>query len=109
MDEEYYYTILNFIIVIAASYYRYTRRKIFKPTRKPRRFGVRPLFQQRKALGEYATLFQEIKVGDPEIFFKYTRMSSTTFDELLELLKPHLTRKSPLAISPGERLAFTLR
>lgn len=107
MNEEDYLNVLKYIIVIAASYYHYKSTN-FK-VRRPRRFGVRPVYKDRKIHGEYITFFNKIKENDPDLFFTYTRMCPDTFDYLLQLLKDKLKKSSPTAISPGERLALTLR
>ena len=53
-----------------------------------------------------------MKTNDPDAFFTYMRMNPTTFDELLEELRPHIERQSTNMrepISAEERLAVTLR
>ncbi|KAF4529518.1 hypothetical protein B566_EDAN015176 [Ephemera danica] len=111
MDEGMsYYLAVNLIICTCALYwYKYERKKRLKP--KARRFAVRPLFQSRKTQGEFVTLFQEIKDDDPELFFKYTRMSRSTYDRLLEIVGPKLDKKcrTNRKISAEQRLAFTLK
>ncbi|XP_046735632.1 protein ALP1-like [Diprion similis] len=77
---------------------------------RPRQWGVRPIYRLRREQGEYWNLFCEIKRGDPQQFFKYTRMDCAKFDELLEILKPHLKERSMrTTLIPEERLALTLR
>lgn len=74
-----------------------------------RRWAVRPVNQRRNELGEFVTLFHEIK-NDEVYFFKYTRMNSDCFNYLLTLVKPYLlkrSRRQPL--SPEYRLAVTLK
>jgi len=53
-------------------------------------------------------LLQEMK-HDPEMFFCYTRMSPCIFTQLLEIIKPFLTKKNYRALIPEQRLAVTLK
>lgn len=69
---------------------------------------MRPIYQ-RKNLGDYYTLYREMRVEDPEMFFHYTRMSKKMFDELFILVGPQLSKKSNRpTISPECRLLVTL-
>ena len=65
---------------------------------------------QRQEQGFHNTLFQEVKL-DSNMFFRYTRMDLQTFNYLLELVGPRLTKKPTRldVISAEQRLAFTLR
>ncbi|CAL1687647.1 unnamed protein product [Lasius platythorax] len=58
--------------------------------------------------GDYDNLFQEIK-NDPELFYRYTRMTLLNFQQLVQITKPYLTKKSPRALVPELRLLITLR
>lgn len=49
---------------------------------------------QRKQKGHFHTLFQFIKNNDDEQFFKFTRMTVSQFERLLELVLEPLTKKS---------------
>ena len=62
-------------------YALYRRRK--RSLRKPRRFWTRSIYSQRKQLGCYSTLVQEMRLNDPEMHFRYFRMSKERFDDLL--------------------------
>jgi hypothetical protein len=72
---------------------------------------LHPIMSQRLFKGKFCSLFEDLKTH-PQKFFRYFRMSTATFDELLVLLGPSLTfqdtgmRKS---VPPEERLAVTLR
>lgn len=82
------------------------RRKKKKTSK--RKFWVRPMLLQRKKKGHFHTLFQYIKIKDHEQFFKFTRMTVSQFEELLQILRESLTKKSirePL--SPEQRLCIT--
>ena len=79
--------------------------------KRERRFWVRKIFQRRSELGDFATLFQELK-DDREQFFRYTRMSLDRFNHHLILVKDKITKqdtKFRKSISAEERLAMTLR
>ena len=46
------------------------RRQALQKKIKKRKFWVRSIYQRRKRLGEYHRLFQELKLGDREYFFR---------------------------------------
>ncbi|XP_040356682.1 uncharacterized protein LOC121046487 [Ixodes scapularis] len=72
---------------------------------------MRHIFDKRTVYGEYPRLVQELRERDPEYHFKYFRMTKASFDRLLSLVYHRIlhapTHRRP--ISPGERLAVTLR
>ncbi|XP_077277800.1 uncharacterized protein LOC143905974 isoform X2 [Temnothorax americanus] len=43
------------------------------------------------------------------MFFEYSRMTFSHFDQLVQLTKPHLTKKSQRALVPQEKLGIALR
>ncbi|KAI4455722.1 hypothetical protein MML48_9g00008281 [Holotrichia oblita] len=56
--------------------------------------------------GDYHNLIQEMRVGDKEMFFNYTRLTVEQFDGLLALVGPSITKNSPRKpIPPAARLA----
>lgn len=57
-----------------------------------REYWVRPINMNCFHQGDFNYLFQEIK-KDPCMFFCYTRMSVPIFNQLLEMMKPVLTKK----------------
>ena len=84
---------------------------------KPRQCWVRPRNACRKKQGAYHCLVKELRICDRQGFFAYLRMSSTTFEKLLQIVGPRLvharahrsaTYERP-EISPQERLALTIR
>ena len=73
---------------------------------------VRPILLRRDQCGEYHTLVAEMRESDHNEHFKYFRMSVGDFDELLAIIQVKIAKtctqmRDP--ISPGERLAVTLR
>ncbi|CAI6373732.1 unnamed protein product [Macrosiphum euphorbiae] len=57
-------------------------------------------------------LYEEHESSYPEEFMKYYRMSITSFDELISLVGPKLSKQHTglrVPISPEERLTVTLR
>ena len=81
-------------------------------SRRRKRTWVRKINVKRREKEEYHALIQEMRLSDQDSFYKYFRMSPQRFDHLLGIVGPELTRqltnfRSP--ISPGERLAVTLR
>ena len=62
--------------------------------------------------GQYEQLMPLLRTGDPETYRKYLRVEPEMFHELLERIKPHITKMDTnykLAIEPGLKLACTLR
>lgn len=79
--------------------------------RKPRRWGTRPIFQNRQRYGNYYTLVPQMRTEDVDCHQNYFRMSPENFDILLRLVDPliktqHATRD---VIPTGLMLALTIR
>ncbi|GAV07416.1 hypothetical protein RvY_17252 [Ramazzottius varieornatus] len=72
---------------------------------------IRPVNLHRQQKGEFYALIQEIRSEDPEQHHTYFRMNNETFDQLLEIVEPHIQHKTThrLPIHAEERLAVTLR
>ncbi|KAK8755127.1 hypothetical protein V5799_002171 [Amblyomma americanum] len=91
-------------IIIALLLHRLRRKR-------RRSLYIRKVFDRRPWYGEYHHLVQELRQSDPEYHFKYFRMTKASFDKLLGLIYERIlhppTHRRP--ISPGERLAVTLR
>lgn len=72
---------------------------------------MHPILQSREMLGEYHRLISELR-EHPDRFFTYFRMTPEIFDELLSLIEQSIQHRDTnyrKAITPGERLAITLR
>lgn len=85
------------------------RRK--KKLRKKKLYWVHPITSQRLVKGQFYKLYSDLR-AHPDKFFNYYRMSVNSFDELLNLIRPHITYKDTKwrkAIPPEERLSVTLR
>ena len=85
------------------------RQRCFR--RKPRRFWVHPLNAVRLDVGQYHTIIDDLR-DDKEKFFQYFRMSHESFQELLDMLRPHIQKADTnmrRCISTEERLAIILR
>ena len=65
----------------------------------------------RKIKGEFHTLIQDLKLHDAEYFFKYFRMNTTQYENLLTMIAPRIQKSSMKreCIGPSERLCVTLR
>lgn len=70
---------------------------------------MRPINVARPMYEDYEHLFHELKYNDPDIIFRFVRMREETFNFLLEMTKPFLTKLSKRAFSPKQRLTITLR
>lgn len=81
-----------------------------KMRRNKRRYGVHPIWKERKNKGHYHNLIREMRNQESEFFRKYLRMTPSSFDKLLKLIQDRMKKYSQNEpISPGERLAVTLR
>ena len=77
-----------------------------------KRFWVRKIYAERLQKGEFHLLVQDLRLHDQEYFFKYFRMSPTTYEELLAFVAPIIVKQRTIMrdpVSPSERLAVTLR
>ena len=86
-------------------------RRRLKRKRKTGLIWVHSINQRREEVGDFYTLFPELR-NDEEKFFNYFRMSISSFDELHNLLENHTQRKNTRlrnCIQPVEMLAITLR
>lgn len=82
-----------------------------KNKRKSREYWVHPLLQERRSKGMFKLFYEDVRKY-PRKFFNYARMSVRSFDELLCLLKPHITGTDTNmrpCVSPEEKLCITLR
>ena len=80
--------------------------------RQPRRYWVAPYLHRRLLHGEYDALLTELMIENPEKFKELMRMDVATFHEILHLVAPNLTLQSTNCrdpITPGQKLAFTIR
>ena len=88
------------------------RRADRNKTRKPRTCWVKPWLQRRHQLGAYDTLMVELAQEDRQGFVGFQRIAPDLFGELLAKVGPLIAKKDTVmrpAISPGARLALTLR
>jgi hypothetical protein len=87
------------------------KRRRRKRKYKKRFWVIKDILKSRKQLGEFHRLLQEMRLNDHESFFQYFRMTPERLEELLCLVRPYLIKNSTTRepISPGERLAVTLR
>ena len=72
---------------------------------------IRKINISRPIDGEFHLLVKELREMDQELFFKYFRMNSQRFDQLLLLIKSKIDHNytHQIPISAAERLAITLR
>ena len=96
------------LVIVAVLLKRSCRKR---KTRK-RRVWVRDWIRNRQSFGAFHQLVQELRMADTSTYRNFLRMDVSAFDELLGLLGPLITYQDTnmrQAISPGERLALTLR
>lgn len=87
-------------------YRRYKARR-----RRQRRWWVHPVIDVRLTMGSFVTLYPKLREYPPKVF-NYLRMSITSFDELLSLVKDDLSPCEYVVrdgISPEQKLVITLR
>lgn len=76
-----------------------------------RQFWVHPMVSNRFSTGYFGNIYSQLR-SYPTKFFNFTRMSVPLFDDLLERLRPRLTRMDTVmrsSVSPEERMLVTLR
>ena len=105
MDEDMQLDYSMMLILLALM----VLKKKWKSDRwRRRRWYIRPINRNRLVFGEYYTLWQELK-HDPDMFIKTTRMDLESFNYLLLLLTPLLTKNHPKALPAELRLYLTLK
>ena len=80
--------------------------------KRKHKFWVREIFRRRIQSGAFNTIVRELRLFDREYFFRFLRMSSERFEDLLSRVGPLIKKKkcrSREPISPAERLMVTLR
>ena len=80
--------------------------------RRKRRVWVKPWIQRRDTLGAYNALISDISLSDREDYCRFMRMNTEAFSELLERVRPYITKQTTVMrkpISAEENLAITLR
>lgn len=83
---------------------------LYIKSKKPKRKWVKRLFLNRRN-HTHLNLFQDISV-EPSDWKNYLRMDEDTYNHLLSLVTPLITKKDTVmrqCITPHERLAATLR
>lgn len=78
---------------------------------KKKRYWVHPYWRKNVCDHGAYVVFKELS-QDPEKFQSYYRMSKTSFDLLVSMIKPEVEKKDTnfrRAICPEERLLITLR
>ena len=83
-----------------------------RSNQRKRRVCIREWIKNRPQFGAYHQLvLQELQLTDGGTYRHFLRMDMKTFDELLQLVEPHITYQDTnirQAISAGERLVLTL-
>ena len=83
-----------------------------KHPRRPRSIWTHQWLLKRPELGAYDTLLSELREEDKSSFLNFLRVSPELFDQLVDKVTP-LVKKADTpfrkAVSPGMRLAVTLR
>lgn len=80
--------------------------------RRKRSVWVRDWVRRRNELGCYVQLLRELENEVPTLYKNFLRMNIADFNNLLEMVSPLIKKEDSNmreAISPGERLALTLR
>ena len=79
--------------------------------KRRRKYWVHPVISHRLLKGQFYTLYEGLRAY-PEKFSNYFRMTCGSFDELLTILGPALSRQNTnmrKCVPAEERLAVTLR
>lgn len=78
---------------------------------KKRQYVLNTRMEIRQRLG-YQNILAEMRLKDPHLFHNYLRMSAETFDKLLNIVGPSISKsvngpRTP--INPSTRLALSIR
>ena len=98
----------DLLLIGGALWYLYIRKKY----RSERSIWCRDWLLRRDDLGAYDTLLAELKDEDQKSFLNFLRLSPALFESLLAKVTPYIQRQDTYfrkAVSPGMRLAITLR
>lgn len=82
-----------------------------KKSRRKKRWWTHPTLSNRLSTGQFHIMFNKHKMYF-EKFFQYYRMSVTSFDELLDLVRENVAKRDTVmrrSVDPTERLVVTLR
>ena len=71
--------------------------KMKRRKRKQRRMWFKPWIQQRDRLDAYNALVKEFALSEREDYRRFMRMNSGTFHELLEVVRPYITRRETVS------------
>ena len=91
---------------------RRRRHRLRRLQQRPRRLWSRQWLLRRELHGQYHTLLQELNREDRMGFKKYVRFTAPIYHEMLERIRPMLTKQTTRfrkPLSPGLKLAVTLR
>ncbi|XP_075726015.1 uncharacterized protein LOC119180406 isoform X2 [Rhipicephalus microplus] len=83
-----------------------------KRSKQARRWWVRPSLRSREVAGHTGRLLPDLRSHDEEYFRDFMRMPPRTFDTLLELLRPAISKQDTNhrpTISAHDCLAMTIR
>ena len=85
-----------------------------KKPRKPKSCWTRDWLHPERRIqhGQYTTLLEELRLEDEQAFRNYTRMDPRMFDEILNKIRPLITKKTTnfrKPIDPGLKLACVFR
>jgi len=79
--------------------------------KRRKRFWVHPLVSQKLLKGQFHKLNEDLHIH-PKKFFRYFRMTCSSFNELSSMNGPKITYQNTVmraSVTPEERLAVTLR
>lgn len=100
-------TKLKLLLLVALAHKK--RILVHKLNRK-KRWAVRPVNRRREQVSRFLNTFATMSTNDTEEFYKYIRLHTSEFQQLVSLLKKSLTKRSCINSVPvEERLAITLR
>lgn len=79
---------------------------------RTKRIWVKNWLQERTVKGFCATLLIQLRHEEPALYRNFVRMTADQFDNLLNLVKPHIQKADTVmrkSISASDRLVLTLR
>jgi len=82
-------------LLLLSAEYLAQKKRIAALRKNQRRWWIRPLLKLHDSHGAWAVLIPLMKEKDKEKFYNFVRMTPSSFDHLLDLVRQFLEKNSP--------------